>query len=91
MQTAIELDKRQRKNQAVMELGEARALERERAHQTERLRLEFHEGRLREMEREVEETEVAQEIRRRIQLREANQVNINKMGLLARQSYDCDL
>ena len=41
--------------------------------------------------REVEETEVAQEIRRRIQLREANQVNINKMGLLARQSYDCDL
>ncbi len=58
-----------------MELGEARALERSREEEKERLRLEFHEGRLREMEREVEQTEVAQEIRRRIQLREAHQVS----------------
>ena len=73
-QTAIEVDKRQRKSQVVMEMGEARALERAREKEKERLRLEFHEGRLREMEREVEQTEVAQEIRRRIQLREAHQV-----------------
>ena len=38
------------------------------------MRLEFHEGRLREMEREVEETAAAEEIRRRLQLREANLV-----------------
>jgi hypothetical protein len=57
-----------------MQLGEARALERNRHDEREKLRLEFHEGRLREMEREVEEAEAAQEIRRRLQLREANQV-----------------
>ncbi len=73
-QTAFEVEKRQRKNQTVMQLGEARALERNRHDEREKLRLEFHEGRLREMEREVEEAEAAQEIRRRLQLREANQV-----------------
>ena len=57
-----------------MQMGEARALERSRVDEREKLRLEFHEGRLREMEREVEEAEAAQEIRRRLQLREANQV-----------------
>lgn len=47
----------------MFQLGESRALERQRELERESLRLEFHEGKLLELEKDLEEAEIANKIR----------------------------